>query len=300
MLLVFPIMKIVIIGAGAVGGYFGAEMIEAGADVTFVARGETLQQLRTRGLVARSPEGERILSVDVVESLDEIPTADLVLLATKSLDSLNLPGSLPEGAALVTTQNSVEMPAIAVEKYGSDRVIAGVVRSFLVHDGPGIARYTGGVLSFTFDSAHRLSDDFEAILSRTSIEPIKTHEVLADVWAKAMFVTCFGALGAMLNQPLEPLRTTYRENLRDLMEEVRDIALANGISLPEDIVDKNMAFTDAQPGESTSSMQRDILEGQPNELDAQVGAIIRMGDRAGVPARMHKLVYTVIENRFTS
>lgn len=293
-------MKIVIIGAGAVGGYFGAEMLEAGADVTFVARGDTLEQLGTRGLIVRSPEGERTLAVNTAASIDEIPSADLVFLATKSLDSLNLPERLPEGASLVTTQNSVEMPAVAAEKYGADRVIAGVVRSFLVHDGPGIARYTGGVLSFTFDSAHPLSDALEEILSRTAIEPIKTPEVLADVWAKAMFVTCFGALGAMLELPLEPVRTTYRDNLRDLMGEVEDIARANGVNLPDDVVDSTIAFTDAQPAQSTSSMQRDITHGLPNELDAQVGAIIRMGERVGVPARMHKLVFNVIENRFTS
>lgn len=294
-------MKIAIIGAGAVGGYFGAEFIEAGADVTFVARGETLEQLQTRGLVAHSPEGERTLQVNVVEDLSQIPEADIVFLATKTLNGVELPAALPDGAVLITTQNSVEMPAIAMDTYGPDRVIPGVVRSFLVHDGPGIARYTGGVLSFTFgaqcDATQGVAKDFEELLARTAIKPINDPNVVGDVWAKAMFVTCFGAFGAMLNLPLGPLRTTYRENLRDLMTEVEEIARANNVDLPDDIVDKNMAFTDEQPADSTSSMQRDITDGLPNELDAQVGAIIRMGERAGVPARMHKLVYNTITHR---
>lgn len=114
---------------------------------------------------------------------------------------------------------------------------------------------------------------------------------------KAMFVTCFGALGALVEKPLGDVRTTYRADLRNLMREVEEAGHALGIDLPSDVVETTLAFADPQAAHVTSSMQRDILEGLPSELDAQVGAVVRMAERGGREARMHRLILDVLSHR---
>ena len=241
-------MKIVIYGAGAVGTWLGVHLSRAGADVTFIARGATFDWLSQSPMELRSPDGTLRIDAHVAHTIP-----DVVIFAPKTLGPVDLP-ELPATTTILTTQNSVEMPHLAVEKYGPKHVIPGVVRSFLTRLAPGITCHDGNIQTLTFGSLHPATRDLTAqlaeILSKTPITPTIRDDILADVWAKALFVTTFGALGALMNQPI---------------------------------------------GASTSSMQRDIVAGNPNELDAQVGAICRMAGRAGVAAPLHRLVVEAIE-----
>ncbi|MEH6252633.1 2-dehydropantoate 2-reductase [Corynebacterium pseudotuberculosis] len=294
-------MHIVIIGAGAAGGYFGALLHETGTDVTFVARNESLHALRNRGLRIHTPEGLRDVPVQSVSSLSEIESADIVLLATKTLSAPELPESLPRGAVLVTTQNSVEMPQIAIDTFGPAAVIPGVVRSFLIKRGPAEVEFAGGIRSFTFGSVDPATqetvNELQKALAKAGIEPIVHPAVMEDIWAKAMFVTCFGALGALVDKPLGEIRTLYRADLRNLMQEVEEAGRALGIDLPSDIVETTLASLDRQSAQATSSMQRDLLDDLPSELDAQVGGVVRMAELGGREARMHRLILDVLLHR---
>jgi len=271
-------MKIVVYGAGAVGTWLGVHLSRAGADVTFIARGATFDWLSRSPMELRGPDGTLRIDAHVAHTIPD--DADLVIFATKTLGPVDLP-ELPATTTILTTQNSVEMPHLAVEKYGPEHVIPGVVRSFLTRIAPGITSHDGNIQTLTFGSLHPATRDLAAqlaeILSKTPITPTIRDDILADVWAKALFVTTFGALGALMNQPIGVLRTTYRDSLRALITEAA------------------LAFIDIQDPASTSSMQRDIVAGNPNELDAQVGAICRMAGRAGVVAPLHRLVVEAIE-----
>lgn len=289
-------MKIVVYGAGAVGTWLGVHLSRAGADVTFIARGATFDWLSQSPMELRGPDGTLRIDAHVAHTIPD--DADLVIFATKTLGPVDLP-ELPATTTILTTQNSVEMPHLAVEKYGSEHVIPGVVRSFLTRLAPGITCHDGNIQTLTFGSLHPATRDLAAqlaeILSKTPITPAIRDDILADVWAKALFVTTFGALGALMNQPIGVLRTTYRDSLRALITEAAHVAQANQVALPATIVADTMAFIDIQDPASTSSMQRDIVAGNPNELDAQVGAICRMAGRAGMAAPLHRLVVEAIE-----
>ena len=149
-------------------------------------------------------------------------TPTLSFSPPKTLGPVDLP-ELPATTTILTTQNSVEMPHLAVEKYGPEHVIPGVVRSFLTRLAPGITCHDGNIQTLTFGSLHPATRDLAAqlaeILSKTPITPAIRDDILADVWAKALFVTTFGALGALMNQPIGVLRTTYRDSLRALITE---------------------------------------------------------------------------------
>lgn len=298
-------MRIAIIGAGAVGGYFGALLHEAGADVTLVARGETLRVLNTRGVQVADQRGDREVPVAAVGSLHDLGHADVVLVATKALagstPTRELLNGLPPCTVVAMTQNAVEAPHAAADVVGEDSVWPGVVRGFFVHTGPASVEYRGGPLSYTFGTwdhtDSQLADDFAAILRTAGIDAQVHPDIWVDMWEKAMFVTTFGGLGAFMDQPLGVLRTDYRPSLEALMHEVDAVARATGVDLPEDAVSRTMAFADRMPAASTSSMQRDITAGGASELDAQVGAIVRAGTRLGVDVRLHELIHTGLQNR---
>ncbi|MBC2681186.1 2-dehydropantoate 2-reductase [Corynebacterium anserum] len=307
-------MKIGFLGAGAVGGYFGGLMAKAGQDVGFVARGETLQKLQDEGLTLTDPEDtvHRIpvtAAADFAELKDKLGGLDVVVVATKALpDNETFPDV--QGVPVVTTHNSVEIPYLAAERFGRESVIPGVIRGYLTHTGPAAVKLYPGPLSLNVGAfpMEGSEDSHAAAIGRELVDHLHAagiggeyyEDIFRDVWSKAMFVTTTGELGALANQPLGYVRGQMRSSLRALMEEVETVGRAHGVNLPEDIVDKTLAFADAQIPSATSSMQRDILAGLPNELDAQVGAIRHMGERAGVPTPLHDLVYGAIEGNLAA
>ncbi len=292
-------MKIAIIGAGAVGGYFGARLHESGADVTLVARGATLEMLRERGMRVTDGRGERHVVVSAVGSLAELNSIDVVLVATKALAgataTAKLLDALSSNTFVATTHNAVDAPQEAAGVVGERRVWPGVVRGFFVHTGPAAVEYHGGPLSFTFGtwdgSTSSTALDLAHALNDAGIDSTVHPNIWVDVWEKAMFVSTFGGLGAFVDQPLGVLRTELRSSLEALMQEVDAVSRASGVDLPADAVGRTMTFADEMPAASTSSMQRDIAAGGDSELDAQVGAIVRAGKRLGVDTPLHDLIY---------
>lgn len=289
-------MRIAVIGAGAVGGWFGGRLAGAGHDVTFVARGETLEALQNQGLRLNDEEPR---SVRAVGTTGEVGEVDAALLCVKVTDATEL-GPLLDGlghAPVALTQNSVEVPRLVAEHLGTQRTWPGVVRGFFHHVGPARVEFHGGPISYevgTWDGAvDKRIDELAAALSEAGVEATVHPDARGAVWEKAMFVVAFGALGAVADAPLGELRTRHRASLEAFMNEIDACARAEGIVI-DGVVDRTMAFADQMPAGATSSMQRDLAAGLPSELDAQVGAIVRAGRRAGVPTPLHELAYTVL------
>lgn len=288
-------MKIAIVGAGAVGGYFGALLQESGADITMVARGRTLEALKFKGLHINDARGERYVPIPAVASVQELKDADVVMIATKALswssDLAELLGGIPANSVVAITQNSIESADLAAKSIGADRVWPGVVRGFFVHEGPASVSYKGGPLSYTFGDSGELSRQFASTLEQAGIDGVLHPDILVDVWEKAMFVEVFGGLGAFVEKRLGTLRTHFRASLEALMEEVAEVARAAGVALPSDAVERTMNFADRMPENSTSSMQRDLAAGVASELEAQTGAIVRAAHKVGVKTPLHDLIY---------
>lgn len=294
-------MKIAVIEAGAVGGWFGGNLVRAGHDVVFVARGETLEVLRSEGLRLN---GETPIPVRAVGGPDEVRDPDVVLLAVKATagsDFRALLAGLPGGAPVAVTQNSVEAPARVAAVVGPDRTLPGVVRGYFHHTGPGRVEFHGGPVSHTLGTwdgrPDGTVDRFAAALREAGVEAAVREDVFVDVWEKAMYVTTTGALGALSGHPLGELRSRLRPSLEAFMREVHATGLAAGVPLPADAVERTLAFADRMPADATSSMQRDLTAGEPgtrHELDAQVGSICRLAARHAVDVRLHELALGVL------
>lgn len=291
-------MRIVFIGAGAVGSWFAGSLARSGADVTVVARGATLEALRTEGIVLND---EAPIPVDVVEHVSEVPDADIVVLAMKATgeELHQVLEDVSDHALVAVTQNSVEVPHRVAEVVGAHRTIPGVVRGYYHHTGPAQTEFHGGPCSYTFGTWDGRDDErvrsFAAALDAAGVDAIVRDDIFVDVWEKAMFVTCAGVLGAVVDAPLGVLRTApWRATLEALMREVATAGRAMGVPLSSDVVDRTMDFADRMPAESTTSMQRDIAGGSAGELDSQVGAIVREAARGGVSAPVHEFALNLI------
>ncbi|MDP9867977.1 MULTISPECIES: 2-dehydropantoate 2-reductase [Streptosporangium] len=301
-------MKIAVIGAGGIGGYFGGRLAAAGHDVSFVARGAHLGALRSEGLTVESPAGD--LAVPRVRATDDprdIGEVDYVLLAVKTWQLAPAVAALAPlmgaGTAVVTLQNGVEAPAQVAEAVGRDAVLPGIAKIIAYLDGPGRVRHVGGLGSLTFaewdNRATARVERLRAALDASAVTAVVPDDIWAELWAKFLFVVPLGGLGAVTDAPFGVLRSRpgTRRVLAEGMNEIRRVGQAMGVELADDIVERTMAFVDQQPAAGTSSLQRDILSGRPSELEAWTGAVVRLGARTGTATPVNALLYEVLSLR---
>lgn len=294
-------MKIAVLGTGGVGGYFGGRLAQAGHDVSFVARGEHLAALKRDGLQVASVAGDFVVApARATDDTSEIGEVDFVLLGVKTWQLppaiAALKPLLGPDTAVVTTQNGVEAPQHVADVVGRDAVLPGAVDVIAFLDGPGrIRQIGGGVLTFgewdgrSTPRATRLRDALE----QAGLKAVVTGDVWATLWQKFLKLASLGALATVLDAPFEVLRSRpgTRRLIEEVMAEVRQVALARGIALAGDAVAEGMAFLDGLPDAGTTSLQRDIRGGRPSELDAWAGAVVRLGQEAGVPTPVNRVLY---------
>ncbi|HET6711977.1 2-dehydropantoate 2-reductase [Amycolatopsis sp.] len=298
-------MKFAIIGAGGLGGFFGARLAAAGHDVSFLARGEHLTALRERGLTVLDAQGAAsTLPVHATGDPAELGTADAVLLAVKTFQLADAVAALPAGAnAVITVQNGVDAPAEVARTLGKDAVLPGVAKVIAALAGPGTIRHVGAAGSLDIaEWDNRPSERVERIRAAFGAAGIATTppaDIWAELWAKFLFIAPVGGLGAVAGAPFGELRThpETRRTLQAAMAEIERLARASGVDLPADVVAATMAFVDRQPAEGTTSLQRDIAAGRPSELDAWTGSVVRLGRENGVPTPVNDVLHAVLRLR---
>jgi 2-dehydropantoate 2-reductase len=295
------VMRIAVFGTGGVGGYFGGRLAQAGETVTFIARGAHLATIRTHGLRVSSIAGD--FTVQPAQATDQpggVGEVDAVLVAVKAWQLSEAASAMrplvgPE-TIVVPLQNGIEAPEHLREGLDRGRVLGGLCRIIAYLEAPGHIRHFGvepvvefGELDGRMNSqAEQLRDAFgRARGARAAIPP----DICAAMWSKFLFITAVGAVGALSRAPIGVLRSEPRTRglLIQALEEIQAVARGHRIGLPADIVRATLEVIDGLPPDGTVSMQRDISEGRPSELDAQVGAVVRLAETAGVAAPLHSL-----------
>ncbi|GAA2740331.1 2-dehydropantoate 2-reductase [Terrabacter aerolatus] len=304
-------MRIAVLGTGGIGGYFGGRLAMAGHDVTFLARGAHLAAIREHGLVVTSVAGDfTVEGARATDDLASIGEVEAVLLAVKTwqlppvLEAL--PALVGPATAVVTAQNGVEAPDQAAAAVGRGAVLPGIAKIFAFIDGPGRVTHAGGPASLAFDEwaptpgapSERVTRLRDAVTASGAVSPVP-EDIWAELWSKMLFVVPFGGLGAALDATIGDLRSkpSSRALLGDAMREVEALARARGIHLPAGVIAGTMAFVDDQPADATTSLQRDLLEGRPSELDAWTGAVVRLAGESGVDVPLHRLLLEVLTAR---
>lgn len=294
-------MKIAVIGAGAVGGYFGGRLAQSN-DVVFLVRGKTLETLCREPLRVASIQGNFEVAVRANDNPAEIGPVDAVLVAVKAWqvpDAALAIQEMPGGdSVVVPLQNGMEAPEQMAAVLGPGRVAGGLCRIVAEAAGPGVIRHISAEPSIAFGELEPLSNkerlgELRDAFTGANVRCDFPSDIAAAMWRKFLFITPWGSLAAVARLPVGPLRSTpeWRARLIDAIHEVAEIARTKGSDLGPDCVSKTVAILDRLPEETTSSMQRDIMSGRPSELEAQTGAVVRFGRVTGVPTPVHDSIY---------
>ena len=299
-------MRIVIYGAGAVGGYYGARLAQAGEDVVFVARGRQLAALRSGGLVVESIVGdvrlERVAATDDPASPGE---ADAVLVATKTWQVEAAGRAVrplvgPE-TVVVPLQNGVEAPTQLDRSLPAEAVAGGLTRILCELVEPGRIRHSGidpVIVMGERDGRRtgRCDPLAEALERAPGVSVVVSDDIEAELWHKLLLMAPVSGVCAVARAPLGQVRATppARDLLRRSMEETAAVAAARGVCLPDGVIAASLAFLDGLPHGSIPSMHRDIAAGRPSELEQLSGAVVRLGRECGVATPVHQFMYAAL------
>jgi 2-dehydropantoate 2-reductase len=291
-------MKVVVLGAGAIGAYYGGRLARAGHDVTLYARGENLDAIRRRGLEIRTAEGSTVVQIAATDRPEQLPAADFAILGVKSysLDSIGsvVRQTAEAGAAILPFLNGVEttdrLIALDVPRAAT---LGGVTRISVARVQPGVVERRGPFQSViigeldgqTTDRATRIATAFRD----AGVDARVSNSIDVDLWQKFVFLVAIAAACGLARSPIGPLRERPLGHrlLQRAVQEAVDVARARGIRLAENETAQVVGAIDALPPGTKPSFLLDLESGGPTELDILSGAVSRYAQEAGIAAPIH-------------
>ena len=296
-------MRIAILGAGGVGGYFGGRLAHAGNDdIVFIARGATLEALRTSGLRVESINGHfEVPKVNATDDPSSIAKVDAVLVCVKAWQVREAVESIrpiiADDTIIVPLENGMEAADDIANAAGKQHAAGGTcgLVSFVVE--PGHIRHISVDPFIGFgeldNRASQRCERLLAALQGAGITSFISPDIQRAMWMKFLFIATISGVGSVTRSTVGVWRTMLetRAMAESAIREIIAVAKARGVALPDDAVPTIMQRIDNMGPESTASMHRDVIDGKPSELDAQLGAVVRMGHSARVSTPLFEFMY---------
>jgi 2-dehydropantoate 2-reductase len=299
-------MKIAVIGAGGVGGTFGAALAKAGADVWFLARGAHLDAMRSEGLRVISARGDtHLVPTQATNDPAAIGHADVVLFCVKLWDvesaGEHIRPIVGPSTAVIPLQNGIDASERLIPILGAAAVMGGVAQVSATIEAPGVVRQTGTFMRLVFgELAGGLSargDAFLALCRKAGFDADHSDKVLTELWLKFIVLATNSAITAATRLSFGRLRTD--PDIMALFEaatkEVVAVGRAKGIALPEDAAQRNMNFLAGAPPAMMASMAHDLIRGNRIELPWLSGKVVAMGRELGVPTPVHSVLHAILK-----
>jgi 2-dehydropantoate 2-reductase len=301
-------MRIAIVGAGAVGGYFGARLAHAGQDVAFLARGAHLDAIRASGLQVVSPAlGDFTVRVRAEGDPAAVGPVDLVLFAVKAYDNATaIPQLVPlvgPATAVLTLQNGIDSTAQLADAIGPERVLGGTTYVATALVAPGRIVQTGVHRSIIFGEAfgerREISArvrDIAAVMGPAGIDVTPVADARVPIWDKFVYLAPFSGFTGAARLPIGPLwrQPHVREMFYAAAREVAAIAAAEGVAISPDRFTTLDEYMTAIPPASRSSLLIDLEQGKRIEVDALQGAAVRRARAHGIPVPILETLYAVL------
>jgi 2-dehydropantoate 2-reductase len=291
-------MKVAIVGAGGVGGYFGGAMARAGHDVVLLARGEHRDAIRSLGLEIREPEGAWTARVGATDDPGELTPADLAIVAVKSYSLAQVAPAVrslvESGAVVLPLLNGVEaFESLAALGVPSDRMLAGLTVISVEKTAPGVitrkSPFRSVVLGERGGGSSERAERVAAIFRESGADARVSEDIAVDLWRKFLFLTTLAAACGLARTSIGPVREAPQGGLllQRAAREIAAVARARGVALPAGEEEQVLERMAALPAGMKPSFLLDLERGGSNELDVLSGAVSRFGRESGVPTPVH-------------
>ncbi len=301
-----PSPRIVIVGAGGVGGPFGAALARGGHDVTFIARGPHLAAMQKDGLRIEGARGSfHMMPCPATDDPASLGIADYVIFTPKLWDvegtgAFIKPMVGPE-TAVIPIQNGIDAADRLAPILGEGRVMGGVAVINAVIEGPGRIRQMGSFQHFTFGeldgSMTPRAERLKALCESSDLDATLSTDITKALWEKFVFLAGVSSITAATRQWTGVSRSDpdLRHVLRTVMAEITAVGQACGIDLPDDLPDQRLKMIDGQDGRSIASMAVDLLRGNRLELPWLAGKVVELGREKGLPTPITHVLYSVLK-----
>ncbi|MFV0238243.1 MAG: ketopantoate reductase family protein [Flavobacteriales bacterium] len=297
--------RILIIGTGGVGGYFGSKIAQAGFDVTFVARGSHFEAIKEKGLFIKSiKESFHLPTVKVIEKISEIEQVDMIFLCTKLNQveevAKQLPAIIHEKTIVIPLLNGITAENQLSEHIAKKNIVHGLVKIFSKIERDGLIHHFGGepilVFGNFFHKNQHFLDRLERVIKNSKLTYKRSENILSDKWKKFILI-CSGGLTTLSRATYGEIREhkETRQLLINLLQEIKNLGVVNKIDLPEDLVNNTLKMIDNFPYEATSSMQRDFYNKKPSELDFLTGEVVRLALKHNISIPVNQFIYSCLK-----
>ena len=298
-------MKFTVMGAGGVGGYFGARLAAAGHEVGFVARGRHLEAMRENGLAVRSQRGDvELRPVRASDDPAAFGPADCVLFTVKTYDceaaAEVLRPALGAGTYVVPLLNGIGHVEVLRRVLGPGRVLGGVAHISALIEAPGVIRHFDRLQILRIGELDNAASPRVLALREAcagaGIECPVPRDIERELWQKVVMITTLAGVNCLTRLPLGACRSNpaTRALMESLIAESVAVARARGVSLPDDQEARTMAVLDKLPAPMKASMFAALERGERLEVSALNGAIDRLGREAGVDTPTHRAVHAAL------
>jgi 2-dehydropantoate 2-reductase len=302
-------MRFAILGAGAVGGFYGALLSRSGNDVSVVARGAHLEAIRRNGMrIESGAVGSFTARIGAESDPARIGPVDTVIVAVKAYDNPTalplLPPLVGPDTTVLTVQNGVESPEQVAAVVGERQTIGGATYIATAIDGPGVIRQTGThrrvVFGEVFQATSTVSDrvrTIETVMKAADIFAEAVPNGWPAIWEKFTFLAPFAAFTGAARLPLGPVwgDPDGRRAILEAAAEVEAVARASGIDLPDDLAPRREKYYSTIPPSTRASLLIDLSQGRRIEVESLLGAVVRRGRAPGVPTPMIEALYAVLK-----
>jgi 2-dehydropantoate 2-reductase len=299
-------MRIAVVGAGGVGGGFGAALAKAGADVTFIARGAHLAAMKSAGLKVGGPRGDiHLVPTKATDDPAAIGHVDIVLFCVKLWDvesaGERIKPLIGPGTAVIPLQNGIDAAERLIPILGKGAVMGGVAQISASITAPGVILQVGTFMRMVFGEfdgkRSKRGEDFLALCLKAGFDATLSEQILTDLWMKFILLAANSGITALARQPIGALRDDpdIRPIFRTAFQETFDVGRAKGVALPADAVERTLDFIAHLPPTMKASMALDLDRGNRLEVPWLSGKVAELGRQLSIPTPTHSMMYAMLK-----
>ncbi len=297
-------MKIAVMGAGAIGGYFGARLASK-HEVTLITRGAHLAAMQAKGLEVRSPLGN--FTVNPVQATDnpaEVGVVDVVMFMVKLYDTEaaahQIKPLIGSDTAVISFQNGVDACDMLSAILGKQHVMGGVVLCPASVPEPGVISHNGKMAKLLFGEFHTKSskraEALQTVLKDCNVDSEIMPDIDVQLWNKFVFIAAMSAINGLMRLPIgiALADSNGRQLFIDAMQEVIAVAAARGVILPNNTIERYLSICETIPN-AKASMLQDLERGKRIEIHYLSGTVARLGAKLGIATPIHRTAFASLK-----